>query len=185
MDDEQIVALYFARDERAIEQTKKKYDRYCRYIAENILPSYEDVEECVSDAYLKAWNTIPPQHPDSLAGYMGMLTRQISFDRYRGSHRLKRGGGEMALILDELEDCIEDKSSSSVEDKVVLQDALNRFFTALPQRVRIVFLQRYWYMCTIEQIADETGLSPGNVKVMLHRTRRSFKDYLEKEGIDI
>ena len=183
MDDEQIVVLYFSRDERAIEQTKKKYDRYCRYIAENILPSHEDVEECVSDAYLKAWNTIPPQHPNSLAGYMGMLTRQISFDRYRETHRLKRGGGEMALILDELEDCIEDKSSSSVEDKVVLQDALNRFFTTLPQRVRIVFLQRYWYAVSVADIARAFGMSQTSVNTILCRTRKKLRIFLEKEGI--
>ena len=102
MDDAKIIALYEARDEKAIAETQQKYGGYCRYIAERILASKQDAEECVNDAYHKAWNTIPPQKPESLASYIGMLTRQLSFNRYKENHRQKRGGGEVVLALDEI-----------------------------------------------------------------------------------
>ena len=183
MEDAEIVALYFARDEQAIVQTQQKYDRYCRYIAENILSSDEDVEECLNDAYHKAWNTIPPQAPTLLSGYLGMLTRQIAFDRYRENRRVKRGGGELALVLDELQDCIEDRSMPSVQETAALQDTLNRFFMQQPSRTRIVFLQRYWYGARVENIARSLGMSQAGVNTLLCRTRKKLKKFLEKEGI--
>lgn len=183
MDDTQIVALYLARDESAIEQTKRKYDGYCRYIAERILPSREDAEECVNDAYLKAWNTIPPQQPQTLSSYIGMLTRQLSLNRYKENHRQKRGGGEVALLLDELAECIADRSAGNVADDVMLRDALDRFLGGLKQRDRIVFMRRYWYADTPEHIAKELSMTEQSVNVLLFRTRKKLKQFLEKEGI--
>ena len=183
MEDEQIVALYFERDERAIEQTKKKYDRYCHAIAGRILPSLEDVEECVNDAYLKAWNTIPPQRPDPLSTYIGMLTRQLSLNRYQENHREKRGGGAVPLLLDELQECIPDAAASDMSDDICLRDALDRFLGALPQRTRIVFMRRYWYAQSPSQIARSLSMTEQGVNVLLFRTRKKLKQFLEKEGI--
>ena len=183
MDDAKIIALYEARDEAAIAETQKKYDGYCHYIAERILPSREDAEECVNDAYHKAWNTIPPQKPESLASYIGMLTRQLSLNRYKLNHRKKRGEGTLPLILDELAECVGDGGDMPTADDLALRDALDRFLRALPQRTRMVFLRRYWYFDSVAAIARRYGFGQSKVKMMLHRTRQSLRDYLEKEGI--
>lgn len=183
MDDKTIVALYWERSEAAIEQSAQKYGKYCYRIADNILHNHEDNEECVNDTWVRAWNAMPPERPTVLQAFLGKITRNLALDRYGFDHANKRGS-ETQQIADEYWQCIPD-DSPSLADQTTLHAAINGFLATLPDRTRIVFLQRYWYMCTVEQIAGETGLSPANVKVMLHRTRRSFKEYLEKEGIDI
>ena len=183
MDDAKIIALYEARDEKAIAETQQKYGGYCRYIAERILASREDAEECVNDAYHKAWNTIPPQKPESLASYIGMLTRQLSFNRYKENHRQKRGGGEVPLILEELQECIADRGDMPSADDITLRDAMNAFLAGLPQRTRMVFMRRYWYADEVTTIAADYGMSEGHVNVLLYRTRKKLKEYLEKEEI--
>lgn len=183
VDDKTIVALYWERSEAAIEQSAQKYGKYCYRIADNILHNHEDNEECVNDTWVRAWNAMPPERPTVLQAFLGKITRNLALDRYSFDHAGKRGS-ETQQIADEYWQCIPD-GAPSIADQTALHNAINGFLATLPERTRIVFLQRYWYMCTIEQIANETGLSPANVKVTLHRTRRSFKDYLEKEGIDI
>ena len=183
MDDAKIIALYEARDEKAIAETQRKYGGYCRYIAERILASKQDAEECVNDAYHKAWNTIPPQRPESLASSIGMLTRQLSFNRYKENHRQKRGGGEVPLILEELQECIADKDNVPNADDIALRDAMNAFLSKLPQRTRMVFMRRYWYADEVSTIAADYGMSEGHVGVLLYRTRKKLKEYLEKEEI--
>lgn len=183
MDDAKIIALYEARDEKAIAETQQKYGGYCRYIAERILASKQDAEECVNDAYHKAWNTIPPQKPESLASYIGMLTRQLSFNRYKENHRQKRGGGEVPLILEELQECIADKDNVPNADDIALRDAMNAFLSNLPQRTRMVFMRRYWYADEVSTIAADYGMSESHVGVLLYRTRKKLKEYLEKEEI--
>ncbi len=183
MDDTKIIALYESRDEAAVAETQKKYGGLCRYIAEQILQSREDAEECVNDAYHKAWNTIPPQKPESLGSYIGMLTRQLSINRYKQNHRYKRGGGQVPLILDELQECIADKSDMPTADDITLRDALNHFLGALPERTRMVFMRRYWYMDEVSKIANDYGLSEGHVNVLIYRTRKKLQEYLEKEEI--
>ena len=183
MDDAKIIALYEARDEAAIAETEKKYGGYCHYIAGRILNSREDAEECVNDAYHKAWNTIPPQKPESLASYIGMLTRQLSLNRYKLNHRKKRGEGTLPLILDELAECVGDGGDMPTADDLALRDALDRFLGGLPQRTRMVFLRRYWYADEVSTIAADYGLSEGHVGVLLYRTRKKLKEFLEKEDI--
>ena len=183
MDDAKIIALYEARDEAAIAETQKKYDGYCHYIAERILPSREDAEECVNDAYHKAWNTIPPQKPESLASYIGMLTRQLSLNRYKLNHRQKRGEGTLPLILDELAECVGDNGDMPTADDLALRDALDRFLRELPQRDRMVFLRRYWYADAVKRIATDYDMREGYVNVLLYRTRNKLKEFLEKEEI--
>ena len=183
MDDVMIVSLFEARDESALAETQKKYENYCRTIAERILSSREDAEECVNDAYRKAWDTIPPQKPTSLASYMGMLTRQLSLNRLRQNKSAKRGGGDVPLVLEELQECISDRSDVPSADDMVLRDTLNRFLGELPKRTRMMFMRRYWFTEDVARIAADFGVTEGHVNVLLCRTRKKLKQYLEKDEI--
>lgn len=183
MDDVMIVSLFEARDESALAETQKKYENYCRTIAERILSSREDAEECVNDAYRKAWDTIPPQKPTSLASYMGMLTRQLSLNRLRQNKSAKRGGGDVPLVLEELQECISDRSDVPSADDILLRDTLNRFLGELPKRTRMMFMRRYWFTEDVARIAADFGVTEGHVNVLLCRTRKKLKQYLEKEEI--
>lgn len=183
MDDLQIVELYYDRYEIAIAITEEKYGSYCRKIAHNILSNNEDAEECVNDAYMAAWNSIPPHKPESLKTYLGKLTRNISIDRWRALRTLKNGGGEMFIAFDELTDCA--SALSSVEQTIEtkeLVDAYIRFLDTLPTAHRRAFLLRYWYVEPIASIADKLGFSEGKVKSILHRTRKKLQSHLKKEG---
>ncbi|MBE6620597.1 MAG: sigma-70 family RNA polymerase sigma factor [Ruminococcaceae bacterium] len=183
MDDVNIIAMFEARDEAAVAETQKKYGTYCRTIAERILSSREDAEECVNDAYRKAWDTIPPGRPASLASYMGMLTRQLSLNRLRQNKSAKRGGGDVPLVLEELQECISDLGDVPSADDIALRDALNRFLGELPKRTRVIFMRRYWFAEDVSRIAADFGMSEGHVNVLLCRTRKKLKQYLEKEDI--
>ncbi len=184
MSDEQIVALFHERKEAAIAETAGKYGKYFYYIAYQILHNEQDSEECVNDTYLRAWNTIPPQKPKNLSAFLGKITRNLALDKYKYDSREKRGGGQILVALDELDECI---TSANDTEKIIsdkeLTDALNRFLAGLPVRKRQIFLRRYWYFSTISEIAKDFGMSESNVKIILHRTRRELKIYLEMEGI--
>ena len=185
MDDQTIVALYWERSESALEETQKKYGKYCHSIAYNILHSREDAEECVNDTYVKAWDSIPPHKPERLSTFLGKLTRNISLNRYVRDHAKKRWNGT-DLILEEVEEFIPAPASeSSLSDEIALRDAINGFLESLSPDTRVLFVRRYWYMSPIKEIARDAGLSENNVKVTLHRLRQSFKAHLEKEGITV
>ena len=185
MEDKQIVDLYFARSESAITETDKKYGRYCHYIAYRILENDEDAKEIVNDTYLKAWNTIPPNRPDPLKPYVGMISRQLSLDRYEEYHAQKRGG-QVTLVLDELAECIPDNNhQEDIGESVALRDALNRFVWSLSHKAQKVFVRRYWYTSSISEIAREYGMKESSVTVLLLRTRKKLKDFLQKEGFDV
>ena len=185
MEDKQIVDLYFERSESAISETDKKYGRYCHYIAYRILENDEDVKEIVNDTYLKAWNTIPPNRPDPLKPYVGMLSRQLSLDRYE-EYRAQKRGGQVMLVLDELAECIPDgNSGEDIGESIALQDALNKFVWSLSDKAQNVFVRRYWYSSSISEIAEEYGMKESNVTVLLLRTRRKLKAYLQKEGFNV
>ncbi len=185
MEDRQIIALYFARKDEAIAETEKKYGRYLRYIARNILASEEDAEEAVSDTYFKIWNTIPPNEPPHLKPYAGMLCRQRSLDAYEANHAKKRSG-EVSLILDELRESFPDeKDGRDIGDHIALRDALNAFVRALPKKKRTLFIRRYWYASSIAELAEEFGMKESAIAVLMHRTRKKLKIYLEKEGFTV
>ena len=183
MDDKSIVDLYFSRNEEAITQTDKKYGHYCYSIAYNILTSKEDAEESVSDTYMTAWRAIPPRRPSALSAFLGKITRHISIDRWRERVATKRGGGEVPLALEELNDCISGMQDVEMEyeRKEVLKTYV-KFLEALPTTERRVFLCRYWYVESIETIADKFGFSQSKVKTMLHRTRVNLRKQFAKEG---
>lgn len=185
MEDKQIVDLYFARSESAIAETEKKYGRYCHTIAYRILENDEDAKEIVNDTYLKAWNTIPPNRPDPLKAYVGMISRQLSIDRYE-AHRAQKRSGQVMLVLDELAECIPDNDSrEDVGENMALRDALNAFVRSLGKREQILFVRRYWYASPVEEIAREWGIRQSSVTVILHRTRKKLKKFLQKEGFEV
>ena len=185
MDDMQIVELYWQRNESAIEETDKKYGRYCHYIAYRILADDEDAKEIVNDTYLKAWNTIPPNHPDPLKPYVGTISRQLALNRYESQHTQKRGG-QVTLVLNELAECIPDTDSGEdIGESVALSDTLSRFLWTLPERTRIMFVRRYFYMSPVAEIAADFSMKESAVTMLMLRTRQKLAHFLKKEGFDL
>lgn len=183
MDDQSIVELYWSRSENAISETDVKYGRYLNSISYNILVNHEDAQECVNDTYHNAWNTMPPDRPSVLSTFLGKITRRLSIDRWRRLNAEKRGGGELTLALDELENCV--SGYGNVENEIErreLAKLFNSFLDTLPVTERRVFLCRYWYMDSIQSIAVQFGFSQSKVASMLHRTRAKLRTVLEKEG---
>lgn len=184
MEDEKIIELFWNRSESAISETAQKYGNYCYSIAYNILTNSEDAEESVSDTYMAAWKAMPPRRPSILATFLGKITRHLSIDRWRSRNRYKRGGGEIVLALEELEDCIADSQTvETVLERKQLAVVFNRFLDSLPETERRVFLCRYWYLDPIADIAGYYGFSVSKVTSMLHRTRKKLRTTLEKEGL--
>lgn len=184
MEDNEIIELYFNRSEDAISRTAGKYGSYCHTIAYNILQNTQDSEECVNDTWWKAWDAIPPCRPRHLAAFLGRITRNLSLDRYRQDTAQKRGGGELAIALEELGECI--AAPGNLEhhgESMVITDALNCFLEALSPENRRIFLRRYWYLSSIRQIARDYDLTESKVKMSLFRSREQLKQILEKEGI--
>ncbi len=184
MEDQQIIDLYFQRSEQAIEETDVKYGNYCFSIAYKILTNREDSEESVSDTYMAAWDAIPPRKPPLLAAFLGRLTRNISIDRWRSRSAEKRGGGEFMLCLEELANCA--SGEPGVEEKAVMKEVvalLNRFLQDLPETERKVFLCRYWYVDSVQDISRDFGFSQTKVTTMLYRTRNKLRKELQKEGL--
>ena len=180
MEDYKIVDLYWERKEKAIAETEKKYGRLFRRIAGNILGSAQDAEECVNDAYVRAWESIPPQKPEKLSAFLGKITRNLALNRYAREHAQKREGG-MPLILDEVAELIADRSLPAPDDALAFRELINRFLADLPPRTRIVFVKRYWYMYSTKEIAASCAISEGSVKMLLMRTRNQLKKRLEQE----
>lgn len=184
MDDEQIVALYWDRNESAIRETADKYGTYCYSIAYGILYSEEDARESVNDTYLSAWNSIPPHRPHILRTFLGKLTRRLSIDRWRKGHADKRGGGEMPAVVEELSACVAVEGDPVTEaERKLLDEVVSTFIKELGDREQRVFLCRYWYAEPVKGIAGRFGFSEGKVKMMLLRTRRRLHDRLKKEGL--
>ena len=184
MEDSQIVSLYWERNEQALAETAAKYGNYCFSIAYNILSSREDADESVNDTYMSAWERIPPHKPAVLSAFLGKLTRRISLNKWRNRTRQKRGGGEVALALDELAGCIPGSADVShhVEQKE-LRAAIVSFLNTLPCIERDVFVCRYWYLADIRKISQVFGYTESKVKSMLHRTRIKLRTHLKEEGL--
>lgn len=183
MTDNQIVELFFHRSERALEETAARYGQLFYRISYNILTNHEDAEECVSDTYLTAWETIPPTRPNRLGVFLSKITRRLAIDRWRRITAAKRGGGQLALAVEELDYCL--ASRENVEEDYIkkeLTGLLECFLSELPETERDVFLCRYWYMDSIREIAADFGFTQGKVKSMLMRTRNKLKIYLERKG---
>ena len=185
MRDQELIVLYKQRDERAITETQSGYGRYLRGVASRILALPEDVDEVENDTYLTLWNTIPPAEPDPLKPYAGTICRRLSINRFKAENSQKRGSGEMMLSLDELEECIPDAGGGPIAEEIMLREILNDFLKNLGKRERQLFLQRYWYVYSLKEIAACFGISEAAVKMRLHRTREKMRVFLEKEGVSV
>ncbi len=183
MEDSLIIKLFYERSEKAIDELAKKYGRLCKEVSLRIIGNEQDAEECVNDAYLAVWNTIPPRHPDHLSAYSVAITRNQSLKRYRSNTSKKRNNYYDAL-LDEMSEYL--ASNVSVEDEILMKELgehINEFLGKCKQIDRVIFVKRYWFCMEIGEISKELKVSDNYVKVHLHRTREKCKDYLRKEGI--
>lgn len=186
MEDAKIVQLYWDREEQAIPETADKYGRYCTSIARNILANKEDAEECVNDTYLNAWNTMPPHRPNSLSTFLGKITRNLSFNRYKHNTAEKRGGGELPLVLDELSELVSGTEDVGREVEYhELVKALNQFLQGLPMEKRMIFVRRYWYTDSVSKIANRFGMKEGTVSMTLNRLRNRLRNYLLERGFEL
>ena len=184
MEDSKIIELYLKRDESAIGETRNKYDNYCFAIARNILNNQQDCEETLSDTYLATWNAIPPHHPLNLATFIGKICRRLSLNRWRHLSAEKRGGGTVTVSIDELAECIPDERSLRKNLKQeLLAETIDQFLSELKTEERKVFVCRYWYFDSIEDISRRFLFSQSKTKMMMKRTRDRLKDYLIKEGV--
>ncbi len=183
MTDQDIVDLYWQRSDRAIPETEAVYGAYCHTVAYNLLRSPEDAEESVNDTWLAAWNAMPPTRPGNLRAFLGKLTRNIAVTRLRRKGSLKRGGGMAALALEELSECLpgDFDLESRVEARELLR-CIDRFLAKLPERERVIFVGRYYYVLTAEELAERLRMKPATVKTVLYRTRAKLLKELEKEG---
>lgn len=185
MDDNTIITLYNDRDERAIAETERKYGRFCMTVAQNILASREDSEECVNDTWLKTWNAIPPQNPSCLRAFLGRITRNLALDRYRRNAAQKRNS-ELTVALEELDGCLSGGATPEEESALrALGESINRFLTTLTVRDRDVFLCRYYYTYPIRQIAERHRMRENYLRNLLSRTVRKLREHLEKEGFAV
>lgn len=184
MHDNEIITMYWNRDESAITETANRYGNYCFTIAYNILHSDEDAEECVNDTWLNAWKSIPPQRPNNLSTYLGKITRNLSFNRYKLMRAKKRGMGQTEIALSELDDCVPDRMDiEQFVDELFLVNAIESFLRNQPHIERSIFVGRYWYLYQIRDLAEHYRISESKVTSLLHRMRKKLKSHLEKEGV--
>ena len=185
MEDKQIIDLYWSRSEKAISETDIKYGKLCLRLALNILLNQEDAKECINDTYLGAWNAIPPQYPISFRAFISRITRNLALKKYEYISAKKRNP-KAVISLSELEDCI--SGSDTPEEKLEnsgIEKAISDFLRSLDYNERNIFLRRYWYFDSIEDIAKRFNISGSKATSMLFRTRKKLKTYLQKEGIDL
>ena len=185
MEDQQIIKLFWDREEQAVNETAHKYSAYCYAIAFNVLSVKEDAEECVNDTLQKAWDSIPPNRPDNLKAWLGKVCRNVALNLWQKNHAKKRNQG-MDLLLSELEDCI--PSSNTVEKEIENSEismCINRWLQTLPREDRILFVRRYWFGDAVKDLANTRGISPKTIAQKLLRLRKGLKAALEKEDIQL
>ena len=184
MTDQQIIDLYWKREEQAIRETDMVYGKKLYSLSWRILGSAEDAEENVSDTYMKAWDTIPPQRPERFFAYLAKICRNFAFGRLDRRNAVKRRA-IIVSISEEMDNCIPDPLARIDCREEALGDALNRFLAQLNKESRVIFVRRYWFADSIEEIANRYHISQSKVKTRLHRTRNQLCVFLEKEGISL
>lgn len=185
MEDSKIIELFFERSEQAISELSVKYGVVCRKVADNILNNSLDSEECVNDAFLAVWNTVPPQKPDPLQTYVCAIVRNLALKKYHENSAKKRNS-IYDVALEEIGDCI--PAGFSVEDEITAKETaslIDRFLGALDRESRIMFIRRYWFADPIEDIASLFGRSSHYISVKLSRIRKALRQYLKKEGVSL
>lgn len=185
MEDNAIIKLYWDRDEGAIAATDRVYGKLCRGLSYNIVNNWEDAEECTNDTFHRAWDTMPPQRPNSLRAYLCRIVRNLSIDRWRRRNSRKRGEG-MELLLEELEGCLPAIPSAEQEvEGLLLKEVLENWLDSLPREDRALFLRRYWYGDRVDALAKWRGCSPNQVSQRLLKLRKALKIKLEQEGVQV
>ena len=185
MEDSRIIELLFQRSEKAIEAIEKKYHTACMSIAMNVLNNRQDAEECVNDTFLGVWNSIPPHNPDPLSAYVFRITRNISLNLRKRNTAVKRKSN-YDLCLDEIEDFL--SSPETVEDIVSeseLTGYINEFLDTLDKTNRYIFVRRFWYLDSYDDISRAVGIKNGAVRIRLTRVKAELKKYLESKGVVI
>lgn len=184
MNDQQIIALYFERNEQAIAETAAKYGRLCHGIAYNILNNHEDCEECVNDTYIGVWNAIPPTRPNNLMAFVCRVARNLSLKRLEFLKRGKRSA-DMVLALDELAAVLPDERYAPDTSDEEIGRLISQFLRTQKQDARNVFIRKYYFFDSVKEIAARYSFTESKVKNMLFCTRNKLKDYLIKEGVEI
>lgn len=184
LNDEKIIELFFNRDEKAISAVEEKYGAYCRTVARNILKNEQDAEEIAFDTWYKAWEKIPPEKPNNLAGYLAKIAKNLSLNRYDKINSLKRGSGQIPLIYEELTEVLsKSESTEKTVEQREITETLNKFLAKLPSKKRRIFVLRYWYCLSMSEIAAKTGDRENTVTVTLLRLRNKLYQHLQKEGL--
>jgi RNA polymerase sigma-70 factor (ECF subfamily) len=181
MSDHSLIALYEARDERAIEGTQKQFGGYLYTVAYNILGSAQDAEECVNDTLMQLWNVIPPNHPENFYAYAATISRNLARNRYASEHAQRRGGDTVPELLDELRDCCSEQNVESEVNAHLLGEAVSRFLEGIKKKHRIIFVQRYFNHASVRDIAEQMHLRESYVTVSLTRTRQKLRTFLSEE----
>ena len=183
MEDSKIIKLFFDRSEEAITELSEKYGKVCKSVAEDILNNQRDSEECVNDAFLAVWNTIPPQKPEHLLSYVCRIVRNLAIKKYHANTAQKRNS-IYDVALDEIKECF--PSFVSVEDEIEsgeFSKVIDRFLESMDKQNKILFVRRYYYSDSIEELAELFRTSKHNISVRLSRMRKKLKKYLIKEGV--
>lgn len=185
IEDEKIIQLFFERSEQAIKELDLKYGKVCHKVSYNILHNRQDAEECVNDAYLGTWNAIPPQRPNPLLTFLCKIVRNLSIMRHHSNTAMKRNS-TYDVALEELEGCL--ASAATVEAEIEadeLTHIIDSFLETLSQENRVIFMRRYWFSDTYQQIAERVGITENNAAVRLTRIRKQMKDYLTEREVSL
>jgi len=188
LEDKEIIALFFERREEALDETRQKYGRRLFFTSMNILRNHEDAEECVSDTLFKAWEAIPPNRPTMFGAFLAKITRNLSINKWKAQTADRRGGGEMELLLGELEDCIPISKTGLPEaayEAQTVTEAINDCLHDMDQTARVTFVLRYFHGASIRDIAERFDMSESKVKSLLFRSRKKLGAHLEREGVQV
>ena len=181
--DETIVDLYWDRDERAIEETDRKYGAYLMTVAHRILHSREDSEECLNDTYLKAWNSIPPARPGVLRAFLSKIIRGTALDRYEERTRKKRIPAELCVPLSEVESLLPDSASDDEAEAREIAAILSAYLDKTTDRKLYIFVSRYFFVMSVREIAEKLGCSESTVHKELAAIRQELREKLAEGGI--
>jgi RNA polymerase sigma-70 factor (ECF subfamily) len=188
LNDKDIIELYFQRNEDALEETKRKYNNQMFHTSMNILKNTQDAEECVNDTLLKAWDNIPPTHPEFLGAFLLKIIRNLSINRWKAKGATKRGGNTVDILLSELEECISHSQIGLPEEEYearLVTQSINEYLSSIDQIARVVFILRYFHGESISGVCERCNMTESKVKSLLFRTRKKLKTHLEKEGIQL
>jgi len=186
MEDEKIIELYFYRSEDAIPETEEKFGKLCVQIAKNILGNEEDAKECLNDVLLALWNTIPPKRPENFSAYIGKISRNIALNNFRKKNAGKRGGNETFSVLDEISEFVSggETPEEKIEETELISE-INSFLASIPAEKRKIFVARYWFFESAEEISKRTGKSRIFIRNTLNRTRNQLKKHLKERGFEL